>query len=271
VKLPLKNYLSIILFIILYQIQGCAIDKKGKIFTIGLSTGIVGNISMDRHLNYYTYRGISYFPINLKISNQNNKNQLIINLRGSHAQLNPEGLNDIFYEYNYIKQWDALLSVEYLRDIFSIDHKFRFLVGIMYESWVTGQKELYSNLLYNYSKGYRSSFDLSLFSLGSDVAFSCLLNKNKFYCQVNYLLFTMACRPDDNYVKQTEVKIKALKLKPYLPGKYSETQVSLLYQRTLSSQYDLTFQYILRFRGYPPPEEAKFMEKVLLIGISKSF
>lgn len=267
----MKRYLSIILLIIVYQIHCYGIDKNGKTCAIGVSTGIVGNISEDKHLNYYTYQGISYFPINLKISFQNIKNQIVFNFRGSYANLNPKELNDEFYEYNYIKQWDALLSIEYLKDIFSIDHTFSFSVGMMYESWVIGQKELYSNLLYNYSKGYRSSFDLSLSNFAPDIAFSWLLNKNKFYFKANYVLFTMACRPDDNYVKQTDVKFKALKLAAYLPGQFSGAQVTLLYQRAISSHYDLTFQYILKFRGYTPPDEANFMRKMFLLGVSKSF
>jgi hypothetical protein len=268
IHFPMKRQ---ILWAVLYLTTNIHVlcQAKERKFDIGISTGYVASKTSDRLLNYYTYTGKAFFPINLEGMFLKHNNLCLINLNFSYLKAYPDHLNKTLYEYNEVKNIYAGLNLEFYKSIISINNIIRIFIGVANSSYVAMQEEDYKNLLYDFAKGYRKSYDLSIINLSPNLLLYCNFNKNSIRIKTGYTLVNLSSRPTDNYTKQLDLG-NELHWNTYFPNQYKNFQFSVLYQFNFSKKIDVISEYKVFFHSYDT-EAYKNFQNSFLIGISKKF
>jgi len=260
--------LSAFFLLIANNFMFCQETKPLK-FSMGVSSGYVGNVMTDRLLNYYIYAGHTFLPIILNGSFLNQKNLVIMNFSYYTLKSFPRGLNKAFYEYNYTKTWSLALDIAFYRKIFSGQNSIRIYAGITNNAFTTTHQEFYKNLLYDYAVGYRKSYDLTPINLSPALLISGNVRKSCIRLQAGFSLIKLARRPSDDYVKQLGLSSKRV-WKTYFPVDYKNWNLSARYQYPIFKSVDISAEFNILYHSYTS-DDYKYLQQAVLLGVVKKF
>lgn len=266
----MSRNLALIIFVIFSGEIMIGQQANSPVSFVGVGTGIATYTSSDRLLNYYNYKGIDYFPLTLKFRYTKNKSLAGVECGFNKARLDPVNINETYYDYNYIKKLYAGIKIEYFREMLSNDNKLHIYLGAIACSYITNQKEIYKNLLYNYAGVYRASYNISIFSIAPGLILHYKAGRNSFIICSDYTLFNVSARPDDNFVKQTGHNY-GYNLTTHWPDSYTGFNISVQYLYHLTDMFGISAEYNTQYHSYLWHDDYRYLGKTLLIGTFKYF
>ena len=262
--------IAIFIFFLFIIEQVICQQTKQKIFNLKASTGLASYKINDRLLNYYNYSGLSFLPINIVGEYIYAKNLFVMDLYNNKSKLTPQDIQTAYYTENYIKQWDAHLKIEYYRNILVMDKNIEIYAGISNNSNVSSQEEYYSNLLFEYAKGYRKTYRLSLLDISTNVLINIRYNKSFLRLKSGYSLINYSARPDDNFVKQFGIQDASI-WKFSTPENHVGLEFSIFYQLNSWEKTGITAEYNFLYNSFYSPISLRYLKMLFLIGINKTF
>jgi len=265
----MERGIFIILLVFLNISVHCQDSAKYRI-SLSLSTGFTQYASNNQLLNYYTYAGNGFLPLKFMGRYANDKNILQVTLFYHQARLHPRNVADSYYEYNYIKNNDVAGSIQYHLQVFRIGKFLRIFIGAANNSYLIFQEEDYNSTLYDYAKGNRKSFDLSVLNLSPNILFDCNLSKNHFYLYGDFTVLSISALPDDNYVKQNGAP-SHIRWNSYSLRNRRSLQLSAFYEYNFPDKISVTAGYDIIYHAYKSADAYKYLSRSLLIGIAKKF
>jgi hypothetical protein len=265
------KYLGLTMFLALCKFSFSAAQEiDSSRLTFRLSSGISKNTLKDYLLNYYTYSGYAWRTFKIDCSFGHRKNYFLLSFLYHNSKLDAKQLNTLFYDYNYVNQWNGEFRLEYYRTIWKLNPRFSIHIGATNHAYFTILREDFKNTLYDYATSFRKSYDVSAINLSPLVSITYYSAKHKFRIHSGYTLINLASRPDDNFVKQIDQN-SSMHWKFYSLRNYVNYQVAAYYQYQLFNNVGVSLEYMLQYRAYTISSDFKYLQRCLFLGITKSF
>ena len=245
-------------------------DEANKELTFGSGCGFFS--SFDELLNYYQYKGVIAFPLYLKSQFRYNKNNYGIHIQYSRSEIEPENINALFYDYNSIDYSRFFLMFNYNREVCTLYNKLFLQLGVTSYLDFVFQTEKYKSRLAESGKGIRKSRFFSVLNLSPEINFLyCFNDKNRFSCSSYYTLFSYIARPDDDYVKQLNKESENYDWHIYSAERIKTGQLMFVYNRSISHDLSIDLEYIQQITHYLNIDEFWYTNRMILLGITKTF
>ncbi|MGL1886371.1 MAG: hypothetical protein OCD76_07640 [Reichenbachiella sp.] len=258
------------LLIIICLVTTLHVFAQKKDFRLNLSAGVGCFTSYDPLINSYHYSGASPKIVQLKGRLQQRVNLFQLQVLIFSSEGNPQDYNELLYEYNYNEFQAYSFDLTFLREVISRS-KMKFLVGGVYQSSLSLQKQYYKNMLYSAAEGYRESYYFSIASIALQLQVNYQPNlKNGFELFVEYGLLSYAARPTDSYVKQLGIEQSPV-WKMYWGQDYGSYHLGLAYTRNISETIDISLEALSRYKEYGSHDNYAQIVNSLLLGVTKYF
>ena len=219
---------------------------------IGTSSGWGANTVSDFLLNRYHYSGSSLLHFKVFASAEKLKHHFTIQCAANKLTLDPNHINETYYEYNYLDKATAELFFSYLYLLLDRE-KFKLWAGGGNVSFFSAQDEFYRSNLYPFGLNHRKSYLLSPVNLMPLLSVDYLTGNNFFRLAAGYAIVNISARPDDLYVKQIDFE-GSRDWNAYLADDFSAIRYTLVYQHRfgildVALSYETSYYQVSSFKN----------------------
>lgn len=238
-------------------------------FALFLRSGLIQQTSTDHLLNYYHYSGKAV-PLVIDGVYFRRQHLFVLNILYQSATLNPDNINEMYYESNHVRHKEGELKLEYFYKFTKNDKPVSTFVGISNGSSIVTQHENYKNLLSADAEGYRESYAAAAWSLSPALMINIQLKNQNVSIKGTYSILNYTARPEDNFVKQLDLP-DTPDWNWYGPAKYKNTFLSCVYQYRIFNKTTIAAEYNMVFRIYDLPDDYRYLRHSFLLGLNKTF
>lgn len=265
----MKRYFSFLIFGIFYFYPLISQETKNNTITCSIQSGFAKQTTNDQLLNYFNYTGQAGLPVKVSLNYLTPKYILSFSAFYHKLTLNPTNNKSLYYEFNYIKNKNWEVNLDYFRRFLLNSNKIGYYLGITSNLYSITQIESYKNVLYD-TQVTRNSYDFSLINLSPSLMVNLSLKKQYIQFKASYTIINLGARPDDNYVKQVGYKSN-MHWKLYSLNNYINYHFDFLYNFRLPRNFGIFLEYSILYHSHRSIDNYQYLQKSLLFGINKSF
>lgn len=243
-------------------------QEKKQTVELRFSPGFVNASEKDRLINYYTYSQYRFTFPEITAILKKNKNILIGTVHYHRFKMKPVNMPEEYYEYNYLKNFLAQVHFRFYREI-EQKGKIKLYLGIANNSVASVTRQFYKTLLYDFTEGFRKSYDISVLNIHPSLLITGEMGKNNLMLETGYSLIQFGVRPDDNFVKQN-MKLYGAKWKMSTYKNYTNFILNLSLHHSLSDVLGIFAGYSFSYYSNKNHMDYQFLSHTYLLGLTIS-